>query len=145
MPEVYPYYRLIYTSHAVAPVDLDALLKQAWVNNPSTGITGGLVFLDNVYFQYLEGNYESVETVFKKILVDSRHRDVKVLERRSIQKRMFKTWAMALLRWTDNTKNIYVSFSPGQALNLYETDPTTAAALFRAWAKASDRSDWITN
>lgn len=134
METVPPFFRLIYTSHANPPVDTGGLLQQAYRNNPALGITGGLAVLDGVFLQYLEGAEDTVEALFARMAMDSRHRDVKVLERRGVSKRMFDDWSMALLEWTDEAKQIFRSFSPGTELNLYETDPSTAAPLFRAWA-----------
>lgn len=133
-----PFYRLIYTSQARTPVDTRGLLRQAQKNNPARGITGGLAVLDGVYLQYLEGSEEAVEALFARILTDGRHSGVKVLERRAVTRRMFSDWSMALLEWTPSTRQIFLGFSPGSALNLYETDPTTAAPLFRAWAATRD-------
>lgn len=133
-----PFYRLIYTSRARTPIETGALLRQAQKNNPARGITGGLVVLDGVYLQYLEGSEEAVESLLARILGDARHSGVKVLERRAVPRRMFSDWSMALLEWTPSTRQIFHGFSPGGALNLYETDPTTAAPLFRAWAATQD-------
>lgn len=138
MPETLPFYRLIYASRVNAPIDIKALLKQAQKNNPALGITGGLAVLDGVVLQYLEGEAEAVESLFARILPDVRHADVMVLERRAVPRRMFGDWSMAMLAWTEGTKQIFRSFSPGIALNLYDTDPTTAAPLFRAWAATED-------
>lgn len=93
--------------------------------------------LDGVFLQYLEGEIEDVDALFAKISRDVRHRDVKILERRVVDRRMFVDWSMATLEWTEETRNIFYSFSPGTVLDLYKTDPTTAAPLFRAWSATS--------
>ncbi|MGJ7546637.1 BLUF domain-containing protein [Variovorax sp. LT1R16] len=138
MSETLPFYRLIYTSRVNEPIDLGALLRQAQKNNPSLGITGGLAVLEGVFLQYLEGKEDAVESLFARILPDQRHAHVKVLERRAVPRRMFSDWSMAMLDWTESAKHIFLSFSPGLGLNLYDTDPTTAAPLFRAWAATED-------
>lgn len=138
MPEKFPFYRLIYVSRVTAPVDIGALVRQAQESNPALGITGGLAVLDGVFLQYLEGEAEAVESLFGRIRTDVRHADVKVLERRAVPRKMFGDWSMAMLAWTEGTKQIFRSFSPGTALSLYDTDPTTAAPLFRAWAATED-------
>jgi hypothetical protein len=133
-PEGGTLYRLIYASRANPPVDLQGIVGAALRNNPSVGITGGLAYLEGVFLQYLEGTRDAVEHLFSEIHVDARHREVKVLERRTVPRRMFIDWSMAELAWNERTKQIFQSFSPGTVLNLYDTDPTTAAPLFRAWA-----------
>lgn len=129
--------RLIYASRAASQVDAAGLLNQARRNNLALRITGGLALLDGVYLQYLEGPADQVWLLFDKIQRDTRHWDVRVLERRAIPRRMFTDWSMAMLEWTEETTMIFQSFSPGVALKLYETDPSTAAPLFRAWAATS--------
>ncbi|MGJ7545845.1 BLUF domain-containing protein [Variovorax sp. LT1R16] len=133
-----PFYRLIYTSRVTPSIDIGALLRQAQKNNPPLEITGGLAVLEGVCLQYLEGSEDAVESLFARILPDARHADVKVLERRAVPRRMFNDWSMAMLNWTEDAKQIFRSFSPGIHLNLYDTDPTTAAPLFRAWAATAD-------
>lgn len=126
--------RLIYTSKAKPPADNQAILEGAQSRNETLGITGGLVIVDGVFLQYLEGPAAEVSWLFEKILQDERHYGVKVLECRPIPKRLFDDWKMGVLSWVDETKMIFRSFSPGHTLDLYETDPSTAAPLFRAWA-----------
>ena len=138
MQDSKPFYRLIYTSRATAPIDTKQILAQARKNNAERGITGGLALLEGTFIQYLEGSEGTVNDVFSHILRDARHRDVKVLERRAVPQRMFGDWSMTFLAWTDRTKLIFRSFSPGLGLDLYETDPMTAAPLFRAWAATED-------
>jgi hypothetical protein len=138
MQESTAFYRLIYTSRARMPVDTKALLAQAQINNALRGITGGLALLDGVFIQYLEGSEAAVTDVFERIRRDPRHQDVKVLEQRAVKGRMFGDWSMAALHWTERTTQIFRSFSPGLDLDLHETDPMTAAPLFRAWAATED-------
>ena len=128
------FHRLIYTSKANPPVDFDQLVRDSQRRNVSFGVTGGLAVVNDVFLQYLEGDEAEVEWLFHRILDDERHYAVKVLERRAIPKRMFENWTMGHLAWVDETKMIFQSFSPGIGFDLYQTDPETAAPLFRAWA-----------
>lgn len=125
--------RLIYTSRASVDSPLQEILAVSTAWNSEHGITGGLVCLDGTYLQYLEGEQEAIDEVFAMICRDRRHSGVKVLERRAVQRRMFIDWSMAVLDWNHQTRAIFQSFSPGQCVDLYGTDPTTAAPLFRAW------------
>ena len=126
--------RLVYASRATDAVgiDLTAILDQSRRANTDLDVTGVLCFLDGVYMQYLEGDEATVEELFGRIRSDPRHCDIAVLERRVVPRRMFPGWTMALLEWTDNTKAIFRSFSPGAHLDLYAADPSTAAPLLRA-------------
>ena len=138
MQDSKPLHRLIYTSRANNPIDTATILTQARRNNADLGITGGLALLDGTFIQYLEGSEGAVNDIFSRICRDHRHRDVRVLEQRAVSQRMFGDWSMTFLAWTDRTKLIFRSFSPGLGLDLYETDPMTAAPLFRAWAATED-------
>ena len=125
--------RLIYTSRASGKSPLRDILDASISWNKDHDITGGLVCVEGTYLQYLEGEEAAVDQVFAMISRDRRHSDLKVLEHRSVQRRMFVDWSMAVLDWNDETRAIFQSFSPGQRIDLYGTDPTTAAPLFRAW------------
>lgn len=125
--------RLIYTSLAVGESSLRDILVASMAWNTDHDITGGLVCVERTYLQYLEGEEKAIDQVFAMISGDPRHNGLKILERRVIQRRMFADWSMAALDWNDETRAIFQSFSPGQRIDLYGTDPTTAAPLFRAW------------
>ena len=125
--------RLIYTSRASGDSSLSEILVASIAWNQDHDITGGLVCVEGTYLQYLEGEESAIDQVFGMISRDQRHSGLKVLEHRKVQRRMFVDWSMAVLDWNDETRAIFQSFSPGQRIDLYATDPTTAAPLFRAW------------
>ena len=126
-------YRLIYTSHAVGEPCLQDILTASIAWNRTHRITGGLVCVGGTYLQYLEGEKQAVDEVFALISGDPRHRELKVLEYRKVPRLMFTSWSMAVLKWNTETKAIFQSFSPGHEIDLYQTDPSTAAPMFRAW------------
>lgn len=132
--------RLVYASRAVAQFDEDLPDILAWCHdhNPSLGVTGILCSLDGVYMQYLEGEAAIVTQLFEQIRVDKRHYDATVLERREIAQRSFPAWSMKLLKWDERNTAIFRSFSPGANLDLYASDPSTAAPLIRAMIRAPD-------
>lgn len=130
--------RQIYVSRSKdrSELDLSEILDWSRNFNLDFGITGVLLYLDEVYMQYLEGEENAVDALFKSIRADSRHQDVMPLDRRTIKERAFPEWAMALLEWTPETKAIFRSFSPGTTLDLYASDPETAAPMIRALSRA---------
>lgn len=132
--------RIVYASHARDDTGKDIPGILAWSRrfNSDQNITGVLCFLDGVYMQYLEGDAATLDTLFTSIRSDARHFDVTALERREVPKRAFSNWSMALLEWDDNTQNIFRSFSPGENLSLYASDPSTAAPLVRALIRGPD-------
>lgn len=131
--------RIVYASHARAAAEDDIPAILAWSRrvNPGLGVTGVLCFLDGVYMQYLEGEEAELDALFASIRTDARHHDVTLLERRAVPGRAFCEWAMALLAWDDNTRNIFRSFSPGTNLDLYASDPSTSAPLVRALTRGA--------
>lgn len=133
-------HRIVYVSRAVAPFDDDLLPLLDWCHevNPSLDVTGVLCFLDGVYMQYIEGDESMLDPLFQRIRKDSRHESVTCLERRAIRQRAFPEWRMKLLEWDERSKAIFRSFSPGSRLDLFASDPTTAAPLVRALIRGPD-------
>jgi hypothetical protein len=133
-------FRLIYASHARPSCleDVPGILQWSRTYNPRLGITGVLCLLENTYMQYLEGEEGDVTTLFESIRRDGRHHGATVLDQRQIARRAYPDWSMAFLEWDDRTKAIFRSFSPGQDLDLYASDPSTAAPLVRALTREVD-------
>ena len=132
--------RLVYASRATAASrdELPAILQWCHDVNPTLEVTGLLCHLDGVYMQYLEGESTVLEPLFTSIAKDKRHSGVTLLERRAIPRRAFPDWSMKLLEWDERSKAIFRSFSPGTSLDLYASDPSTAAPLLRALIREAD-------
>lgn len=133
-------YRLIYASHARDDhqQDLPGILDWSRTHNPGLGITGVLCLLDGTYMQCLEGEEADVMALFDSIRQDTRHHGATILDRRAIPRRAYPSWSMAVLEWDARTRSIFRSFSPGAHLDLYASDPSTAAPLVRALTRSSD-------
>ncbi|WP_020161578.1 phosphate-starvation-inducible PsiE family protein [Methylobacter marinus] len=96
--------RLIYASTALkdwSAEDLLGLLKTCRTNNSARDITGVLIYLRRTFFQILEGEDETVNDVFEKIRNDKRHKDVTLLEKRTIDEREFPYWSMGFEKLDD--------------------------------------------
>jgi hypothetical protein len=132
--------RLVYASQATVPFDHDLPAILQWCSdfNPSLHVTGLLCFLDGVYMQYLEGEEAVLESLFASISKDTRHAGVTLLEKRATPQRAFPQWSMKLMEWDDRSRAIFRSFSPGSRLDLYASDPSTAAPLMRALIRGVD-------
>jgi hypothetical protein len=90
--------QLVYSSLATEPMPKSKLYKilvQARGNNKRADVTGLLVFVDGKFLQVLEGEADLVSQVLRKIAVDTRHKDMKVISEKSIQQRTFASWQMA--------------------------------------------------
>lgn len=111
------FHKLIYTSTALKPFsedELEGLMVQARQKNQDFGITGCLIYHQNLFIQYLEGRKCLLEHVFSSIMKDVRHQNIQVLCRGHVDWRAFKDWSMALKYIPDgglnDYKNVYQLF-----------------------------------
>ncbi len=59
-----------------------------------------LLYIDETFFQVLEGNEESLHNLYKKIELDERHTKVVKLIEEPIDKRTFSDWSMGYAKAT---------------------------------------------
>lgn len=91
-------YSLVYVSAAadhLTSLDLRRLLKQSRASNAATGVTGLLIHRGATFLQFIEGEQERVESLYRSIQRDERHRDVTTVRRREQPARQFPDWSMA--------------------------------------------------
>ena len=70
------------------------ILLKSRANNKKNGLVGVLYFGDGCFFQCLEGAAEAVDRLYETLLKDSRHKDIKILSRKSIDALSFSNWSM---------------------------------------------------
>jgi hypothetical protein len=88
---------LVYVSAATRPLGRDemlALLRTAHQTNEPLGITGILLYVEDTFFQVLEGLAEVVVPLYIKIGGDKRHTRVMKLIQEPIAERAFPDWSM---------------------------------------------------
>lgn len=93
-------YQIIYSSQATNPmsaVSLKEILTDARIGNKKRGITGVLVYFDDVFVQILEGDKDAVCKLMVSIARDTRHHSVKIFYEDEVEKRAFESWSMAYL------------------------------------------------
>jgi len=95
-------FRIVYCSKSLisgsaqhVESEIESLLSISRKNNAALDITGALLFNGDAFAQILEGPRSAVESVYSKICVDSRNRDVILLENAEVPERVFMNWAMA--------------------------------------------------
>lgn len=91
-------YQLVYSSSPEKKMmksHLYIILRLARMKNKLSNLTGMLVFVENMFFQVLEGEQADVKAVFERIKVDPRHKDIEILLERNIDTRTFSDWEMA--------------------------------------------------
>ena len=89
--------QVIYISSATSLMsddDLSLLLNQARKNNRYLNLTGMLLYCEGSFIQVLEGQKDTLENLFARILRDSRHRNCQLLLRNPIETRLFEDWYM---------------------------------------------------
>lgn len=90
-------YRLIYKSRSVEPLNWDIvrdITSKSESNNESCGVTGVLLAGRCHFLQVLEGNFESVNDIFRRITTDTRHCDLSIVSFSVVDARLFGSWAM---------------------------------------------------
>ena len=133
-------HRLIYVSRSKTPFppDLRAILESSQRNNAKLGVTGVLCFLDGVYCQYIEGDSIVLENLYRLLLTDRRHKELKLIDFGRISERIYATWTMALVTWNEHTRALFKAVNPIDTFNLYAITTATAAVTFDALAHSSN-------
>lgn len=92
-------YNLIYRSQAAFPLNDEALtrlLMDCRLKNSQKNISGILLYGYGFFIQMLEGNEQDVRSLFyEKIMHDTRHYGVKILNEGPSYKRLYPEWSMA--------------------------------------------------
>ncbi|MEP6502197.1 MAG: BLUF domain-containing protein [Betaproteobacteria bacterium] len=87
----------VYCSAATRPftaADLGELLRLARLNNAQAGLTGMLLYAEGAFFQVLEGPGEAVDSLYRKIELDTRHAQMTRIIHEPIRRRLFDDWTM---------------------------------------------------
>lgn len=90
-------YQIVYTSHATTEFSqamLTSLLEHSRRYNAARGITGVLMHHESFFAQCLEGPANEVNTLLKRIVRDSRHRNVVTVFEQATAVRTFPEWYM---------------------------------------------------
>ncbi|WP_108648940.1 BLUF domain-containing protein [Dongshaea marina] len=90
-------YRLIYKSSSVAPITWELvreIMRASKERNKQEGITGALLATEKHFLQVIEGNFESVNRLFMRIVKDPRHDEIHLIAFHTIDARLFEHWGM---------------------------------------------------
>lgn len=88
---------LIYVSEPAQEMSflgLMRLLYHSHLRNTSMGITGALIFENNLFGQVIEGPNTQIEDLWEKIQKDTRHKNIRLIGSRPIERRSFSKWTM---------------------------------------------------
>lgn len=130
--------RLVYESEATGStgslLNLAAILAESQRNNDRRGLTGALAAHADRYVQVIEGQAEALDALLRRLLDDPRHRNLRVLDRRTVPERQFAGWSMASPR---------ISPATTEALDRLMAEPEPSGAMIvrlLVEAMAADRA-----
>jgi len=130
---------LTYASRSPKPFtgdELRALLEQSRTNNERRGLTGILLHKDGQFMQVLEGDDETVMSVYETIGADPRHSVLRTLLKEPIDERQFGEWTMAF-REVDAETDELVGFNP------FFAERRDAGAVAASASRARMLLDWF--
>jgi len=81
-------------THPYTPDELKTLLAKARSNNTLLDVTGVLLYHEGSFLQVLEGDQETVETLYAKISKDPNHSNAMLLFKDNASERSFDQWTM---------------------------------------------------
>ncbi|WKK82069.2 BLUF domain-containing protein [Marivirga arenosa] len=88
--------QLVYVSDRVnnSEKEIENILQACKKNNPDLGITGALLYSDKKFLQLVEGENDTIMTLYDKIKDDHRHKNCIMLSYMPITKKSFPSWHM---------------------------------------------------
>ena len=110
--------RLVYRSkatHKLGSLHLFNLLVQCRKRNTELGITGHLLYTEEIFVQCIEGPTASIDILWKSLQRDERHHSVELLARGPETERRFVDWSMAFSSYGHFNKYDIPGFFPVDA------------------------------
>lgn len=139
--------RIIYCSQAAydfSPDELVALLELARRKNDKAGLSGMLLYCSQSFLQLLEGDDESLEETYGRIVADDRHVKLRKLMDADVPARAFPDWTMGFEHLDDEElAEKLVGFTPAMEYPLVNPDLISnagvAQSLLAMYAKNKPR------
>ena len=127
--------RLIYASRSTESITdqvVEDVLTKSQDNNSRAGITGALcVCDDNVFMQVLEGGREEVNRLYWRVVHDTRHTDVTLLEYAEIAERSFTNWRMGRVNLNRINAGMLLKYSEKRRLDPFQLRGHIAIAVLQ--------------
>jgi len=115
--------RIVYAStisESFEAEDITNILEKARSNNLKKHVTGLLCFNRKFFLQCLEGSRTEVNEIYHKILNDSRHKNIILLNYEDITEREFSSWDMAYLPITEVISPLIIRYSGSKDFDPYK-------------------------
>lgn len=107
--------RLTYVSKLSFPLNQKEILeigRKASLNNQKIDVTGILIGVGDYFFQILEGEEATINSLVEKISRDPRHRDVTILSAETgCEERLFSDWNMKAVTLNESNDLILLAIS----------------------------------
>jgi hypothetical protein len=116
---------------------LDILIKSRSENNAHS-ITGMLLYSQGTFIQVLEGEKENVDRIFKKIELDTRHKNVIKLINGLIKERNFPGWSMAFASVNSEILQSFEGFLDPKDPSFLGSNNDTTTTMLRIFAQANN-------
>jgi len=133
--------RLIYASRSTRPITdgmVEDVLAKSRVYNPDAGITGVLcVCGDNAFMQALEGGRDEVNQLYSRLLHDTRHTNVTLLEYAEITERSFANWRMGRVDLGRINPGMVLKYSEKPRLDPFQVPGRVAVAVLQDIVEAA--------
>lgn len=124
--------RLVYTSSVnddLTQASIEEILQVARRNNTKNGITGLLCFNSKYFLQCLEGPRRLVNQTYEKILNDTRHKELVILDYKEIACREFTDWAMGYVPISHINSNLGLKYARSNEFSPYELSGESALKM----------------
>ncbi len=135
-------YYLVYLSAATELYNDDNLAQILTVsrnNNTQNDITGILLYHEGSIIQVLEGDKQTVNALYNKILLDRRHKSVIKMTEGMAEERSFADWSMAFKPLTTEEWNAcsgYLSLDPSGFITTLKSNNSKINTLVKSFIKS---------
>ena len=127
--------RLIYASRSTRPITdqvVEDVLATSRESNPNAGITGVLCVCDgSVFMQLLEGGRDDVNRLYSRVIHDTRHTDVTLLEYSEITERRYTNWRMGRVDLDRINAGMVLKYSEKPRLDPFQVPGRVAIAVLQ--------------
>lgn len=117
--------------------ELARILLASRRNNPRRGLVGALYYGDGFFFQCIEGSSRAVDELLAKLENDPRHRDLKILSRRTLTERSFSAWSMKYVALESDVKRLLRAHRLDR-FDPYRFDPAIVESMIQLLHGATD-------
>lgn len=93
-------HQLVYYSKSTQEFEIKELkeiAQKAEINNERLGISGALIYVEDVFLQLIEGGLVQLNELYRKISQDKRHNQLTILDFSKIKQRSFRSWKMKII------------------------------------------------